>query len=403
MSESLLNICIIGDTGGVHVRTRALAFSKRGHTINTVTPRLCGIEELHEKSPRKTSDTGTATYMLECYQLLRECPGDIVHVHYACNLSAWLWLILGSDKSLIVSVMGGDVLFDEQGNLPQTARWMTRQVLHRADAITSETDYLARALTSMGIPGDKIETVLWGIDPEHFKPCESTTLRNELGLSPSHRVIFSPRILRPFYNIHLIIEALAHVLSITPNVRLIICEYEADPSYREQLLSEAKKLGLKDALIFCDYISRDRMPEYYSLADVVVGVPPSDGFPQTLLEAMACKTPNVVTRLDRYKDLVHDRASAIFVDLTPESIAQGILSVLEDGELAECLSNAGRDIVLKKAIFADSVAHMEVIYRRIAEKRSRTPASLWVRAACLFILGGLVLRNIFRRRPTLRK
>ena len=399
MPECPLHISIVGDTGGAHVRTRALAFSKIGHTISTVTPRLSDLKELHEKSPATNSNTETATaaYMFECFRLLRDCPGDVVHIHYACSLSAWIWLIMASNKPLVVSIMGGDVLFDEQGDLPRTAQWMTRQVLLRADAITAKSDYLARALTTMGIPGNKIETVIWGVDPEHFKPRETKSLRKELGLSSSHRIIFSPRILRSFYNIHMIIDAMPHILSIIPDAKLLISEYEADPAYREQLRTQAIKLGLEDNLIFYGEISYKKMPEYYSMADVVVGIPPSDGFPQTLLEAMACKTPNVVTRLNRYEELVEDQASVVYVDLEAKSIAQGILSILENKTLAERLSDAGRSIVIEQANLTDSVSRVENIYHRLADLAPRPQTSLWVRFACFVILSGLALRNVFRR------
>lgn len=400
MQKSKLRICIIGDTGGIHVRTRALAFIKRGYTINTITPRLCGLEELHERSPIRNSNPNTATYIFECYQLLRDCPGDIVHVHYACSLSAWIWLITASDKPLIVSVMGGDVLFSEQGNLPRMARWMTKQVMLRANAITAKSDHLAEALIAMGIPDNKIETIIWGVDPEHFKIRESTSLRKELGLSAADPIIFSPRILRPFYNILMIVEALPHILKKLPNTRLLISEYEADSLYREQLVSRAIELGVEGALIFCGKITYKKMPEYYSIADVAVGIPPSDGFPQTLLEAMACQTPNVVTNLKRYEALVQDNESAVFVELTPESIATGILCVLQDKAFAERLSQAGRAIVIEKANLADNVSRVEAIYQRLAGSRPVPMVSLWVRVSCLIIMCGIALRSMFRPSST---
>ena len=402
MLEFPLRIDVVGDTGGVHVRTRALAFSKRGYSINTVTPRRSDIDELHEHSPAKNSNPGSAGYMFDLYRLLGDFKGDVVHIHYACSLSAWLWLISGREKPLVVSVMGGDVLFDEQGNLPLTARWMTRQVLRRADAITAKSDYLAQALMAMGIAEEKIETVIWGVDPDHFRPRQESNLRKELGLSPSQPIIFSPRILRPFYNIHLIIEALPHILAKIPDARLLISAYEADPTYAERLREQAKEMGLQDAVIFCGEISYERMPEYYSISDVVVGIPPSDGFPQTLLEAMACQTPNVVTRLKRYESLVGDKVSCVFADLTPSSIAQGVLSVLEDDAFAERLGRTGRTIVTEQANLADNVTRVEAIYWRLAALPPRPPASLWIRLGCIFILAALVLRTLFLRPSSLQ-
>ena len=61
------------------------------------------------------------------------------------------------------------------------------------------------------------------------------------------------------------------------------------------------------------------MRDYYSIADVAVSVPESDGMPQTLLEAMACGTPNLLVKLQRYEEIVEHGESAYLVEPTAGS------------------------------------------------------------------------------------
>ena len=49
--SALFPICIVGDAGGVHVRTRALAMARLGHEVHLVTPRASGRGDLNESVP----------------------------------------------------------------------------------------------------------------------------------------------------------------------------------------------------------------------------------------------------------------------------------------------------------------------------------------------------------------
>ncbi len=400
MNPRRLDVCVIGDTGGVHVRTRTLAMAARGYRMCAITPRVGHGGELQERSPHmaRFGDRGVLRRfnelagMLDHYRLVRDCPGDIVHIHYACSLGAWLWLITGCRRPMIVSVMGGDVLFDEQGNLPRLARWMTRLVLRRANIVTAKSDYLVTALIDLGVTEEKIEKVIWGVDPQRFHHSPSGALRTELGLGPADRVILSPRILRPFYNIMAIVEAMPHILERVPRARLIVTEYESDPGYRSRVVSKARELGVDHAVILVGVVPHARMPEYYSLADVAVGIPPSDALPQTLLEALACGTPNVVTRLARYEELLADGETAVFVELEPEAVAAGVLRILEGAELAGRMSDAGVKLVLKVANLPRQLDRVESLYQNLDTAGSVSPVPLWIRLAMAVMLGGLAVQ-----------
>jgi hypothetical protein len=61
-------------------------------------------------------------------RLLLRCRPDIVHVHYAYSLYGWAAGLLGC-RPLVVTVMGGDVLFEEQGSPTPIGKWLTLSCL----------------------------------------------------------------------------------------------------------------------------------------------------------------------------------------------------------------------------------------------------------------------------------
>ena len=399
--SALFPVCIVGDAGGVHVRTRALAMARLGHEVNLITPRASGLGGLNESVPvaDRFADIpflrifNQAAKLSDHARRLHAAPGDIVHVHYASSLGAWLFAASQDRRPLVVSVMGGDILFDEQGNPSRSARWLIRQVLRRADFVTAKSDYLAARIVELGVAGDRIEKILWGVDTDIFRPADSLRSKTDLGLPAAAPVILSPRILKPFYRTDVLVRALPTVLAEYPEAKLIITEYEADPLFKRELEALAQELGVAESIVLAGVVPHERMPDYYNAADVAVGIPPSDGFPQTVLEAMACWTPNVVARLRRYEEILTDRESALFVDPTTEGVAAGILEILRDQELADRLRSNGQELVREKAELNLEAARVSQIYQRLHSSGPRQPLPFFVRLAVKTILCGLMVRN----------
>jgi len=136
------------------------------------------------------------------------------------------------------------------------------------------------------------------------------------------------------------------------------------------------------------------MPQYYSLAEAAVAVPPSDGLPQALLEGMACGVPSILSRLARYEELVTHGESAYFVDVTPESIADGVIRMLGDATLRERIAGIGREIVATHADFDREVDRVEAKYYELSGAGRRRPRRYAERARIL----GEVARHLATRR-----
>ena len=131
------------------------------------------------------------------------------------------------------------------------------------------------------------------------------------------------------------------------------------------------------------------MPLFYSMADVSVGIPRSDGLPQTLLEAMACGVPNVIGRLHRYGEIVQDGESAVFADITPEGVADAVLRLLRNPEFSRRVAEQGRKIVIEQANFPRDVAKVENAYYELTNRRNlvRLPRPMMLSDVAMYWLG----------------
>lgn len=383
-----LTICAIGYAESVHVATRIRWFAERGHRVYLITESesRSGIEGVTELTPALDSALTQRFWRravlwivrkfagrlfddvwrtISFVRLLRQCRPDVVHVHFAYSYYGWLAGLLGV-RPLVVTVMGGDVLFEEQGSPTPLGKWLTLNLLRKADYITSKSHYLTETVDRLAGVGDKTERIVWGIPVSKFERSDPSALRRSLGLGAERRVILSPKILRPLYRIHLVIEAMDIVRREIPEAVLVVTEYSPDPDYKAALSARVTELGLAEHVIFCGRVDHAEMPTYYSMADIAVAVPSSDGLPQTLLESMACRTPNILSHLPRYEEIVRHEESAYFVDATPESIARGILRLLHEPRLrAQIVANA-EAIVRHEADLDQQAALVERHYRELA-------------------------------------
>ena len=382
-----LTICVIGAGSSVHVAARAKCFADMGHKVLLFTAQrspsgIAGVAE-HTPGPENARGGGLAIRVLlpllkslrlpqaglfhawSLIRFLREHRPDIVHVHFAQGYYGWLAGLIGC-RPLVVSVMGGDILFDEQGAPDATTRWLTVELLRQADLITSKSHYLTSVLDRLGGFGAKTERVVWGVPMSRFRRTDAGALRARLGIEPGRRIILSPRILQPLYRIHLLIEAMPRVVREIPEAVLLITEHRADPGYRAQVARRVAELGLASHTVFCGDIAQEEMPALYSAAEISAGIPSSDGLPQTLLEAMACETPSLLSRLPRYEEVVRHGESAYFVDAEPETIADGMIRLLSDPALRARIAGNALEIVAREGNLEESASRVLARYRQLA-------------------------------------
>jgi glycosyltransferase involved in cell wall biosynthesis len=195
----------------------------------------------------------------------------------------------------------------------------------------------------MGVPLERIHVTPLAPDArfaEAVDPQAVAGARARLGLR--ERVVLYVGMTQPHKNLLRLLDAMALLVRERPRepAQLAIVG-PVVPAERAALRARLEALRLGDHVRFLDWLSDEDVRLAYHAADVVVQPSLSEGFGLTVLEAMQCGTPCVVSDLPVLHEVAG--AAAVFVDpLSARSIAVGLGTVLDDSARARELRVLGR-------------------------------------------------------------
>lgn len=302
------------------------------------------VEQINLGPKMKLSSLNFISKAWKVKRVLNKIKPDLIHAHYVFN-NGWYGAISGFHP-FVITVWGSDILAGAGAFDRLFAFTLTRMALNKADLITAHSQFLQDALFKIGNYTQKIRRISWGVDLSSFQPGLTTeSLRKRLKINSSP-VVLSIRCMRPLYNIDVILRAIPLVKQKIPNVKFVFTEYQKDRKYKYALENLVATLKIADSVIFVGTVEYNEIPLYLNMADIFVSIPSSDGLPISLLEAMVCGTPVILSDLPQYKEVIKDQENGLIVPLRNEkALAEAIIKLLKDENLRERLRDRNLEIV----------------------------------------------------------
>jgi glycosyltransferase involved in cell wall biosynthesis len=127
------------------------------------------------------------------------------------------------------------------------------------------------------------------------------------------------------------ITALPEIFSYIKDLHVFI---GGDGPLKEPVVESLGNQGLTNHVELIDWISHDDLPLYLNNLRLLVIPSYTEGLPNIMLEAMACGTPVLATRIGAVPDIITEGETGFFLeDNTPESIAKDVIRALQDPNL----------------------------------------------------------------------
>jgi glycosyltransferase involved in cell wall biosynthesis len=251
---------------------------------------------------------------------------DLIDAHYVYP-DGFAAVLLGRffNKPVVVSARGSDI--NLYAKFPVIRR-LLQYTLSKADRVISVCQALKQAMVQLRIPGDKICVIPNGVDTDKFYPVPKQETRSRLGLDPDRKIILSVGGMIPRKGFDLLIRAVKILIEKfhEKNITLIIV---GDGTSRRSLEGLVSSLHLEGHVLFTGAILHQELYSWYSAADLFCLASSREGWPNVLLESIACGTPVVATDIWGIPEVICSDKVGLLTQRNEREIAEKIYLALK--------------------------------------------------------------------------
>jgi glycosyltransferase involved in cell wall biosynthesis len=211
----------------------------------------------------------------------------------------------------------------------------------RIIAVSESTKKDAKEL--LNFPEDKIDVVYNGIDKRFFGECNypKEDLKKLYGISDKYILFLGT--LEPRKNLTRVLEGFSNFKkNFTGKFDYQLVVAGKRGWLMEEYFQMVKDLGIEENVIFTGYVGGDELKPLYAYAEFFVMPSLYEGFGQTVVEAMACGAPCLVSKVSSIPEIAGD--AVYYVDPhDTEGIGKAMAELTSNRDLREKLSLAGRE------------------------------------------------------------
>ena len=245
------------------------------------------------------------------------------------------------------------------------ANYVTRYILRNADLVFPISKWMEKELIKEGIPESKMMPVPMGANPELFsRNKDGTEIREKYDLN-SAEVILYVGIMDKLRRLDILIHAFSKVREKKDNVKLLMVGEGDDRTNLEELTST---LGIQEDVVFTGQVSYFDVPYFIAAADVCVSlVPPLSTYkvssPTKIFEYMVMGKPVVANEeIPEQKEVIEESNGGILVKFDDESLANGIIELLDDPDRSKEMGRKGHEWVVKNRSYENMARQVEKKY-----------------------------------------
>ncbi len=355
------------EVGGLesHVAELARGLVEAGHEVRVVTSRsLPGVPEkevVEGVRIRRTwfpsrSPVGWILHALGSIPVTMRWAGwaDVVHAQAFASVAPCQLAARRHRRPLVTTLHTSHFLIRARSRRWQAILARLVQASRHTLAASVEIARVGEGLA----PGIQVEPLTNGVDTERFHPVEAT-----MPAEPGRRRIVVPRRLFPKNGVEYLVRAMPLAVAEEPGLEAILV---GDGPERERLEALARELGVADRIRFLGGRPHSEMPGLLCSAEVAVFPSLMEATSVAALECMACGVPVVASRVGGLPEIVDQEVGRLAEPGDPASLAEALVDLLRDPELAEAGRRA-RARVVEHWSNARLVRRHEEIYGSLVE------------------------------------
>jgi len=340
-----------------------LRLERRGHALED-RPVPAAVEQVQwagGAGPARLQDG--LRLLIDLKQVLKKIKPDLVHAG-PIQSSAFLVALTGY-KPLVSMSWGYDLLIDAQRSKAWT--WVTRYTLQHSAVLVGDCQTIRQTAVSYGMSEDHIVTFPWGVDLCHFLPGpeeginQPPGLRSRLGWGEEAFVLLSTRSWESIYGVEVLAEAFVQAARQHPELRLMMLGNGSLAARLRQIFMRGEVI---DQVVFPGQVNQSDLPKYYRSADLYLSASHSDGASISMLEALACGCPVLLSDIPGNLEWITPGEQGwFFRDGNIQSLAEAITKAVENRKELAGMRQSARRLAEQRADWEKNFNELLKAYR----------------------------------------
>ena len=288
-------------------------------------------------------------------RLTKEIKPDLVHAGpvQTCAFIA----ILSGFRPVLTMSWGFDLMEDVHKS--KWMEWVTRYTLSHSTFFTSDANVTCEKAIAYGMDREKTVVFPWGVDLERFNVSKSKRENVETF------TLFCNRSWETRYGVDVLARAFVLATQRSENVDLILLGSGSQANRIRQILNTG---GVLDRVTFGGQVSQTELPGWYGMADLYISPSYVDGSSVSLMEALACGLPCLVSDIPANKEWVRENEDGwLFPAGDAGALAEKILAAMDQREKLPQMGRASRRSAEQRADWKKNSEVLMSAYRGIME------------------------------------
>jgi D-inositol-3-phosphate glycosyltransferase len=333
----------------------------------------------------------------------------LAHTNYW--MSGWIGMQLQQSQNLqLVHTYHslGAVKFQSVSDIPaiaQTRLAVEKQILEQAHSVVATSPQELDDLQTLVSRHGKVDVIPCGTDVSNFRPISKAEARKQLGIKTGEKIVLYVGRFDKRKGIETLVRAIGKLRSqleqgeeIDPkNLKLLVVggsdPQEADGAERRRIEQIVTDLDLHANTEFVGMVGHDRLPLYYTAADVCVIPSHYEPFGLVAIEAMACGTPVVASAVGGLKFTVISEETGLLVP--PQDVsefARAIERILTDDIWARKIRKQAALRVQQNFSWTGVAIQLSDLYRRLLAQSLIAPGLIQGSTAASVLLPNQMIK-----------
>lgn len=360
--------------GVVHVLELGRALQARGHAVTLVAPaapgqgffRLtpCRVELAEAPLPgadlAETVRRRIDAMRLHMATLLERDRFDVLHAHDGIGANALADL---AEQGRIAGYMRTVHHVDRYGD-ERVQSWEERSIRGASQVLCVSALWRERLQVAYGIEAAQVDN---GVDLERYTPDRSASdevVAQKHGIGANRPVVLAVGGIEARKNTRRLLQAMLQLRARLPQTQLVVAggasllDHRAEgEAFRTEAAAAGVAIGRGEPVVLTGPLADAEMPALYRRADVLAMPSLLEGFGLAALEALACGTPAVVSRMAPFTEHFSHDEVAWADPLDPESIAAALQRAVARGRHRQVPS------VCRRFSWTTAATQHEALYR----------------------------------------